>query len=379
MTKVSSLFLVSALVALLGAFLLAAPASHAASRTPISCSAQQSYFGQDTLLVMTKDKRLFRATSQGWQLLSPPATNYEVHVTPAGTIYLYNDYIFDLNTAIYRSTDGGTTWHVSGHVPGNGAMVFYYPLSPSPVPDLLFMGQASFPYHGALFRSTDGGVVWWPVQGVGRGDRVVFSPDFARDGLAFATAIERGGFSIWKTVDWGQTWAQVWDYLDPDHAKVGVAFSPHFAADRTAFSDAVDGQSIAPAFYKSTDGGATWFKVNDLAVDGPPAFSPTYAADRTFLVGQNRNLALSRDGGRTLTPIWDKANGFASVWGVRRQDPLDEPPLPLPAARRYYLPLVLKGPPPLEFWLVAQEAASGNCYLYRSRDDGGSWQEIVVP
>ncbi len=86
--------------------------------------------------------------------------------------------------------------------------------------------------------------------------------------------------------------------------------------------------------------------------------------------------------GRTLTPIWDQANGSAEVWGVRRQDPLaapPAPPVPLPAAHRYYLPLMLGSPPPLEFWLVAQEATSRDCYLYRSRDDGVSWQEIAVP
>ena len=67
---------------------------------------------------------------------------------------------------------------------------------------------------------------------------------------------------------------------------------------------------------------------------------------------------------------------------MRRQDPPAEPPAPpapSPGAYRYYLPLMFSGPPPLEFWLVAQEAASGNCYLYRSRDDGASWQEIAVP
>ncbi len=176
--KASSLFLASALVVLLGAFLPVAPVSHAAPRTPVSCSYQQFYFGQDILLVMTKDNHLFKATPRGWQLLTPPAGEYEVNVTPGGTIYLYNDNIFSLNDDIQRSTDDGATWHVSGHAPGNGSMVYYYPLSPSPVPDLLFLGQASFPYSGGLFRSTDGGVVWWPVPGIARGDQVVFSPDF---------------------------------------------------------------------------------------------------------------------------------------------------------------------------------------------------------
>ena len=64
------LLLASALVALLGALLFTIPTSHAAPRTPVSCSYTQFYFGQVTVLVMTKDNRLFKATPQGWQLLA---------------------------------------------------------------------------------------------------------------------------------------------------------------------------------------------------------------------------------------------------------------------------------------------------------------------
>ena len=181
-------------------------------------------------------------------------------------------------------------------------------------------------------------------------------------------------------MDWGQTWGFVWQNLATPFAyRGGVAFSPQFAEDRTAFTDFVEG--FPYSLSKTTDGGATWFKVNVHRVDGPPAFSPNYDHDQTVIVGQDDGIAILQDGGRTLTPIWDKANGSAVVWGVRRQDPPAEPPSPplsLPNAYRYYLPLMSSGLPPLEFWLVTQEAASGDCYLYRSRDDGASWQEIAV-
>jgi hypothetical protein len=376
------LLLASALIALLGAFPPAAPASHASPRTPVSCSNQQFHFSQEIVIVTTKDNRLLKAAGQDWQLLTPPAVEYAVKVTPGGAIYLYETSRMGLNNRIYRSTDGGTTWQLSGHTPPNGSMTYYYHVWPSPVSDLLFLGVAYYPYDGGLLRSTDGGVVWQPVQGVGRAGEVVYSPDFARDGLAFATDLWRFWYGVRKTVNWGQTWTSVWDDIEANQGRVIIAFSPQFAEDRTAFSDIVHGPATAPGLYKTTDGGATWFKINALAVDGPPAFSPDYGRDQTFIVGQGQNLALSQDGGRTLTPIWDRANGSAVVWGARQQDPPDQPPappVPLPAAHPYYLPLMLGGPPPLEFWLVAQEAASGDCYLYRSRDNGASWQEIAVP
>ena len=204
-----------------------------------------------------------------------------------------------------------------------------------------------------------------------------FSPGFAWDGLAYAVDDGRFWGGVVKTMDWGKTWTGVRGYIEPNRPRVGVAFSPQFVTDRTAFSDIWGDPPLS--MYKSTDGGVTWFKVNDHRVDGPQAFSPVYARDQTFIVGQDEDLALTQDGGRTLTTIWNKESGYARAWGVRRLDPSIEPPAPSLGAYRCYLPLMISGPPRLEFWLVAQEGASSDCYLYRSRDDGASWQEIAVP
>ncbi len=371
--KAASLFLVSALAVLLGALLPAASTTHAEPRTPVRCAHQQFHFGQDTLLVTSQEGQLFRMDGATWQVLPTPSgwgdVRDTISVTPDGSIYLFNG-------AIYRSTDGGTSWNLIGQAPATGGL--FGDLSPSPVPNLLFIGATlPGPATNELYRSIDGGVNW---SKVGNGGKVEFSPNFAEDGVAFTTLIYYHGLvlGVWKTVDWGQTWFQASNGLSPNmYGFVGIAVSPQFSIDHTVFS--VPGGWL---LQKTTDGGATWFKINELTVSGPPALSPGYGRDQTFVVGQGQNLALSQDGGRTLTPIWDKANGSAEVWGVRRQDPPTAPPappVPPPAAHRYYLPLMLSGPPPLEFWLVAQEAASGDCYLYRSRDDGASWQEIAVP
>ena len=373
--KASSLFPVSALVALLSAFLLAVPASHAAPRTPVSCSYEQFYFGQDLLLVVSEDSHLFKATSQGWQLLTPPVVDYEVSVTPDGTIYLSDHPVDDYN--FYRSTDGGTTWHISGRTPEDGSdMRVYGPLFPSPVPNLLFLRKLDIPYSGGLLRSVDGGVVWQDVPLPGGLMAMAFSPDFARDGLAYAVDDGRFWGSVMTTMDWGKTWTAEWGYIEPNRPRVGVAFSPHFATDRTAFSDMAG--NPPRSLYKSTDGGATWFEINELAVDGPPAFSPVYEHDQTFIVGQDaRPRPLPGWRAHSDTDVGQSQRlcdrlGRAAAGSVLRRPP------PLPAAHRYYLPLTFSGPPPLEFWLVAQEGASGDCYLYRSRDDGASWQEIAV-
>jgi len=362
----------SLLTAITGVSLHIAPASRAILRTPVSCDEQRFSFGQNGVLVTDADFRLYKAVNQNWQLLTSPAGEYDVSITPDGSIYLFNG-------SIYRSTDGGASWSLKGQAP---PVVGSTRLYPSPVPNLLFVAAAPFQGYGT-YRSKDDGGNWQRVLDVGQGGPVVFSPGFFQDGLASATlfAFFTPGFKVYTSSDWGQTWSSVGDvrFGGTIAAMGGMAFSPQFTTDRTAFTDGLNNEN---GLFKTTDGGATWFKINVLNVAGPPAFSPEYSRDQTFIVGQGQDLVLSRDGGRTLTPIWDKADGSAVVWGVRLQDPPAEPPAPpasLQDAHRYYLPLMLSGPPPLEFWLVAQERTSGNCYLYRSRDNGASWQEIAVP
>ena len=77
---------------------------------------------------MSEDSHLFKATPQGWQLLVPPTVGYdEVSVTPDGTIFLSGHPVDDYD--FYRSTDGGTTWHMSGHTPEDGSDMEYTALS----------------------------------------------------------------------------------------------------------------------------------------------------------------------------------------------------------------------------------------------------------
>ena len=274
---------------------LGSPAtSHAMQRTPVRCAYQQFHFGQDTLLVTSQAGQLFRLEGATWQVLPTPTgwgnLRDKMSVAPDGMIYLLDQDTY----AIYGSRDRGATWQQSGQAPSTPASISDF--SASPVQDLLFLGAFS-QMDSAISRSEDGGATWERVLGGGRMG-ISISSDFAHDGLVYAAAWGKASFDVWRSLDRGQTWAFEWPSIySPWGTRGVVAFSPQFAVDRTAFTDQVGGGFDSEALYKTTDGGVSWSKVNDLMVDGPPAFSPGYGRDQTFVVGQGENLALSQDGG----------------------------------------------------------------------------------
>jgi photosystem II stability/assembly factor-like uncharacterized protein len=262
---------------------------------------------------------------------------------------------------VYRSTDGGQTWALAGAgleaynvfalagLPA-GSMAFYVPLAG------YFAGT-----NGGLWRLDvpQGGPAEpgaWASYGPrgGMAQALAVSPDFARDGIAFAGEWRAGryadqtGLGFFKSADAGQTWGlsdagteQIL-YSSAVHA---FAFSPAFAADRTIFAATWGG------LFKSTDAGATWRWVNRL-YSGPPgsitalAVAPDYPASGHVLAGGGwGGVFVSRDGGRRWT-----ANSAVSA-----------------AAAVAYSP---------DFARDRVAFAAGNG-LYRSPDAGASWAQVL--
>ena len=89
-----------------------------------------------------------------------------------------------------------------------------------------------------------------------------------------------------------------------------IALSPAFATDNTLLAISGD------AFYRSTDGGATWMRLHGGLGDNQQgvwnvAFSPNYAADHTIFAGGYRGdyrgdgVWHSQDGGDTWSALWN--------------------------------------------------------------------------
>jgi photosystem II stability/assembly factor-like uncharacterized protein len=347
--------------------------------TGISCSG--NYFSQDLVLIRSP---LARATDTGWQPIITSVAWTQIEVTPDNTLYLYDE----PSGSIYRSLDLGQTWALTATFSLTSAVGLHTSFYPSPSRDIVFMMvedySSSISDNGVrgLYKSSDGGQTWFRSL-PGHERSIFFSREFVLDGTAFASGfpLSVAPIEIWKTTDWGDTWHLVLS-ADVNHfnaSTIQVVVSPAFAQDKTVFGSHV-GKGLYVPVYKSVDAGETWSTMAPAGTKSV-AVSPNYVADQTLLgIGSPTSLALSQNGGGTWQSLAVPEDMYAGEVGLRVARPFGPitSTLALTGTYQMYLPLISSTrSQPLEMWLVADDNA-GNCKLYRSRDEGATWQEISI-
>jgi photosystem II stability/assembly factor-like uncharacterized protein len=227
-------------------------------------------------------------------------------------------------------------------------------------------GNWSAPSNRGSWKSTDGGHTWRRTYAPGGAFAylrpVVFSSGFQQDGTMFLAKLGRGTFvGIMKSIDAGETWADA----NTGMAVPALAFdpmleiSPQFPTDGTLFTDALGSLGSAPGFYKSTNGAASWTLINgsDASALAP---SPTYLNDQTLVYAAKGDFHVSHDGGLTGQPAWFDTVQYPAVVGIRS--------VPSTTSRLANIP------ESLEFWAVARTGIDDYCRLYRSQDEGQTWE-----
>lgn len=249
---------------------------------------------------------------------------------------------------LFRSTDGGESWHKLP-LPPVATVVREVAVSPQFAGDRTVIAGTN---GVGVFRSTDGGDTWSELMGglpAGvKTRRVRFSPDYAADGTVLLATWTSG---LLRSTDGGDTWIGAGAGLATDTLR-GLALSPHFASDGTVlvgtggegvfrstdggltFVDAnaglpaggaqeVETVAFAPdgslallgamdgSLFLSRDGGASWVDGGaSLVVPARDlAFSPAWSSDRTAWVGTHDGVWRTRDGART----WERLPGFARI------------------------------------------------------------------
>ena len=199
---------------------------------------------------------------------------------------------------LFVNRDEGQTWEFVPGLPLTNTAAALA-ISPDFVKDQTVL-VALFSYTGAnsgVYRSTDGGRTWQPAS---RGltdlaiNRLVVSPDFARDHTLFASGAKAG---LFRSTDGGATWASLADrYVDRSEqggyaVLSALAVSPNFAHDDSLLIGRTSG---AGGTWLSHDRGETWRKV--LAEN---IIYAAYLADgRTlYAVLSGGSLMRSDDGG----------------------------------------------------------------------------------
>ncbi len=198
--------------------------------------------------------------AQTWQNLNSGTSQLLTHVH-----FLHPDTGYFNGTALFKTSNGGSTWSQIGACPGDVTM---------------WSQQTGLSTGTGISKTTNGGTSW---NSVFSDSRVAYIPEIQmlNASTGFATAIASGFDStlLVKTTDGGNTWQIRGGF--PDFATASFL---HFLNQDTGFI-ASDGMN---AIYKTTDGGINW----TLNYGGPATI---YYAD-IFFIDNNRGWACGAGG-----------------------------------------------------------------------------------
>ncbi len=185
-------------------------------------------------------------------------------------------YVGTASGGIFKSVNGGTTWEP---IFDNETTSSIGDLAIAPSdPAVVWAGtgepnnRQSSSWGDGVFKSTDGGRTWQHMglsetQTIGR---IVIHPTnpnivyVAAAGRLWGRSKERG---VYKTTDGGKTWALV-KFVNEDTGATDIAMDPaspdtliaaFYQRRRTVFG--FNGSGPGSGLYKTTDGGATWKKL----------------------------------------------------------------------------------------------------------------------
>lgn len=145
---------------------------------------------------------------------------------------------------VWKSIDGGNSWSV---LTDNLSNIVVYALAIDPTnSEVYYWGTSS----GIIFKSTDGGGTWNQIADVGQGDVNKILIDPSNTNKLYSSA-QNGG--IFKSTDAGNNWSII-------HPDATTGFDIEFKPEdyNTIYAS-------GSLFFKSIDGGATFFSENLFA------------------------------------------------------------------------------------------------------------------
>ncbi|HEV8630978.1 MAG TPA: glycosyl hydrolase, partial [Thermoanaerobaculia bacterium] len=235
---------------------------------------------------------------------------------------------------VYKSTDGGETWHHLGlsQVQTIGK-IRVHPKDP----DLVYiaaLGHAFGPNpERGVFRSTDGGHSWRKVLYVSddagaidlvmdpSNPRVLYAAMWEARRQPWTMISGGKGSGIYKSIDGGDTWRQLSEGLPPGPlGRIGLALSPASPSRLWALVEAKEKWGV----YRSDDGGKSF---RNLSTDRNLVQRAWYYThifadpkDASTVYVLNTSMWRSEDGGKTFTPIRTPHGDNHDLW-INPDDP----------------------------------------------------------
>lgn len=220
------------------------------------------------------DPLLFKSMDGGatWSgSISPPEQSCDsiraVLLDPSdASILYYAAYNPDSYPPLLKSTDRGATWNYlpPWRYPSPGPFGSVEALAINPLaPNILYVAGSGFPNAVGVFRSTDGGMTW-SMTGL-RDTRVtVLAIDPRNPSILYAGTDEgvfgQGFQGLFKSTDGGTSWFAInhglSDLIDTRSSISALVIDPDTPSTLYA---ATSGNGV----FKSSDGGASWIRFSD--------------------------------------------------------------------------------------------------------------------
>ena len=275
---------------------------------------------------------------------------------------------------VWKSTDGANTW--SPIFDKDGAPSIGGIAVAGSDPNVVYVGtgeaciRGNISHGDGVWKSVDAGKSWKNVglkdsRAIGRVIVNPHNPDIvfvAALGHPFGPNTERG---VFRTTDGGKTWDKVL-YKDENTGAIDVAFDPDnpnilfaalWEARRTPWSLSSGGPGSG--VYRSTDGGATWKRLDEHGLPKGPygriGLAVAANSDRVYAIIEAKEaggLYRSDDGGDS----WDLVNGSHSL--IQRP--------------WYYMHVIADPQDPNTVYVADVE-------FFKSTDGGRNFNKIKVP
>lgn len=231
----------------------------------------------------------------------------------------------DPGGGIYKSTDGGLTWTLKGLEKTEAiGRIVVHPTNPNTV-FVAALGATWRPNaERGLYRTTDGGNTWQMVKHVSskagfvdvainlKDPNILFAASWERYRTPYSLFSGGPGSALWKSADGGTTWTEVKGGGWPDGVKGRISLDINRANPNIIYAMLEGTGTDAKGAYepsrtprdnglwRSTDGGATWAKMNSINVR-PFYYSQVRSdpknPDRVYF--SSTELQVSDDGGKT--------------------------------------------------------------------------------
>ena len=240
----------------------------------------------DFLLASREGSGIFRSTDGGtsWHWLSEATPNFSATHLAA----VPNAVLAVADGTVWRSTDDGVAFTVSNNgLPAADARSLA--VAPSN-PNVVYLTTDA----SGVFRSTDGGASWEPRSNGLRAGRPVLAAAVHPTNPNVAAVTTDVDF-VYITLDGGETWERSRTGLVDRHL-IDVAFA-------ASNPDVIYVMSDAGSVYRSDDGGGEWNTFED-GPEGEEGFALAVSPDNAnrIVAASSEGIFASTDGGHTWQP-----------------------------------------------------------------------------